>query len=70
MREGVIGLGIGGAAVACCGLLPIVAGAVGGVALAALFGIAAAAGAVVGLIAIVAWRRRRRGCAVESEGER
>jgi hypothetical protein len=65
VRDGLAGVGVVVFAVACCGALPLAAGALGGLALGAWLGIGAGLLAVVaGGVAFAAARRRRR-CEIE-----
>ncbi len=67
MRDAAASLGLGAIALACCGVMPFVAGAIGGAAFVPLLGIGGAALAACGLAAAMLVRRRRRDCAPESE---
>lgn len=69
MRESLAAVAIGAIAVACCGLLPIMIGAIGGATLAILLGGGAGIVLTLILLAAVIWRRHRRSCAVEPAGE-
>jgi hypothetical protein len=71
MREVLAPLGIGALAIACCVLGPIVVGALAGVALAPLLGVAGAVILVVAVVgAALARQRYRRSCAVRPEARR
>ena len=68
-RSGLAGLGVAAFVVTCCGVLPLLAGALAGLALGAWLGVGAGAAAlVVAVLAFVTARRRRR-CALELAGQ-
>jgi uncharacterized membrane protein YhaH (DUF805 family) len=62
-RLGLAGVGVAAVVVVCCAGLPLIAGVVGGIALAAVLGVGAGILALAALIAVVAITvRRRRAC--------
>lgn len=66
---GLAAVGLGALAVACCGAVPLLVAALGGVTAGAVFGIAAGAIALVaGAVAVVVIRRRHRACARTEPG--
>lgn len=69
MRDGLAGVGVGAFVVACCAAVPLVAGVLGGLALAPVIGVGALAVAVA-FVGPLVFRRRRGACATEPSGDR